>query len=69
MERKLVPCVIMKTYRRFLQKFSECIICDSERSSKRYYDNIDRISNQRKMCCEKNRDKLLPKQDDRDTKL
>ena len=37
----------------------------SKRSVKHYYENKDKISNQQKICCEKNRDKLLQKQNDR----
>ena len=61
-----MACVnLKKTYRRFLQQYSERKDCKSERSLTRYYDNNDKISNQRKTYNEKNREKLLQKQNDR----
>ena len=51
----------MKT---FTKKNTECKNCNSKRSLKRYSDNKDEITNQRKII-EKNGEKLLQKQTDR----
>ena len=49
----------------FYNKYTECKICNSKRSLKSYYENKDKISNQKKLYCEKDREKLIPKQNDR----
>ena len=41
------------------RKYTECKTCNSNRSLKPYYENRDRISNQKKLYYEKNREKLL----------
>ena len=46
-------------------KYTEYKKCDSNRSLKRYYENNEKLSNQRKTYCEKERDKLLQKQNSR----
>ena len=51
----------------FYKIFTECKDCNSKRGLKRYYDKKNRISNQRKVYYEKNRDKLLQRQNDRYT--
>ena len=48
----------------FYKKYSECKPCNIKRGVKRYFNNKDKISNQQKIYYEKNRDKLLEKQDD-----
>ena len=57
----------------FTKKYSECKACNIKRGVKRYYNNKNKISNQQKIYYEKNRDKLLEKQNDyrnkRDTEL
>ena len=66
MERKICThCNIEKNIDDFYSKYTECKICNSKRSLKRYYENKDKISNQRKIYYEKNRDNLLQKQNDR----
>ena len=49
----------------FYKKYSECKDCFSKRGFKRYYENKDERSNQRKIIYEKKIDKLLQKQNDR----
>ena len=51
----------------FYNKYTECKVCNSNRSLKRYYENKDKLSNQRKIYYEKNREKLLQKQSNRYT--
>ena len=59
-------CNIEKDINNFYKKFSECIDCNRTRGLKRYYENKDKISNQQKICYEKNREKiLLQKQNNR----
>ena len=55
-------CKIEKQIMNFYKKFSECKACNIKRAVKRYYNNKDKISNQQKLFYEKNRDKLLEKQ-------
>ena len=43
----------------FYKKYSECKDCFSKRGFKRYYENKDERSNQRKIIYEKKIDKLL----------
>ena len=60
MERKF--CVICNTEnstQNFYNKYRECEQCNFKRSSKLYYENKDKLSNQRKIKYEKNRYGLL----------
>ena len=59
-----VVCNIEKSFDNFSNKYRECKLCNIKRSTKRYYDNKDKISNQQKIYYEKNRDELLQKQND-----
>ena len=59
-----VVCKIEKSFNNFYNKYRECKQCNIKRSTKRYYENKDKISNQHKTYYEKNRDKLLQKQND-----
>ena len=56
-----VVCNIKKTIDNFYNKYRECKQCNIKKSMKRYYKNKDKLSNQRKLYYEKNRDKLLAK--------
>ena len=56
-----VVCNIEKTIDNFYNKYRECKRCNIQRSMKRYYENKDKLSNQRKLYYEKNRDVLLAK--------
>ena len=63
MESKIcTQCNIEKDINNFYKKYSECKDCNIKRGVKRYYDNKDKISNQQKIYYERNRDKLLQKQ-------
>ena len=57
-------CNIEKHINDFYRKYSECEACNIKRGVKRYHNNKDKISNQQKIYYEKNRDKLLQKQND-----
>ena len=57
-------CKIEKQINKFYKKYSECRACNIKRVVKGYYNNKDKISNQQKIYYEKNRDKLLEKQND-----
>ena len=59
-----VVCNIEKSIDNFYNKYRECKQCNIKRSTKRYYDNKNQISKQQKLYFEKNRDKLLQKQND-----
>ena len=48
----------------FYKKFSQCKECNIKRCLKRYFDIKDEISIQQNLCYEKNREKLLQKQND-----
>ena len=62
MERKICThCNIEKNIEDFYNKYTECKICNSNRSLKRYYQNKDKLSNQRKIYYEENRGKLFQK--------
>ena len=62
MESKLcVVCSIEKSIDTFYNKYRESKLCNIQRSMKRYYENEDKLSNQRKSYYEKNRDVLLAK--------
>ena len=65
MDNKIcTQCNIEKDINNFYNKYRECKPCNIKRSTKRYYDNKDKISNQQKIDYERNRDKLLQKQND-----
>ena len=55
-------CKIEKHINNFYKKYSECKACNIKRGVNRYYNNKEKISNQQKIYYEKNRDKLLEKQ-------
>ena len=54
-------CNIEKSLDSFYNKYRECKQCKIEGSMKRYYENKAKLSNQRKLYYEKNRDVLLAK--------
>ena len=56
-----VLCNIEKSIDNFYNKYSEGKQCNIKRSMKRYYENKDELSNQRKSYYEKNRDVVLAK--------
>ena len=56
-----VVCNIEKGIDNFYNKYRECKPCNIKRSMKRYYENKDKLSNQRTLYYEKNRDVLLAK--------
>ena len=56
-----VVCNTEKSFDNFYNKYRECKQCIIQRSMKRYYENKDKLSNQRKLYYEKNRDVLLTK--------
>ena len=56
-----VFCNIEKSIDIFYNKYQECKPCKIQRSMKRYYENKDKLSNQRKLYYEKNRYMLLAK--------
>ena len=65
MENKVCTvCKIKKHFNNFYRKYSECKDCNIKRGVKRYYNNKDKISIQQKIYYEKNREKLLQKQND-----
>ena len=55
-------CTIEKHIEDFYNKYTDCEDGNAKRSLKRYYENKDEISNQRKLSYDKNTDKLLQKQ-------
>ena len=57
-----VVCNIEKSIDNFYNKYRECKPYNIKRSTKRYYQNKDKISNQQKIYYERNRAKLLQKQ-------
>ena len=59
-----VVCNTEKSIDNCYNKNRECKPCNIERSTKRYNENKEKISNQQKIYYEKNRDKLLQKQND-----
>ena len=62
MESKFcVICNNDKSIDNFYNNYRECKPCNIQRSMKRYYENKDKLSNQRKIFYEKNRDVLLAK--------
>ena len=56
-----VVCIIEKSIDNFYNKYRECKQCNIQRSMKRYYENKDKLTKQRKIYYEKNRDVLLAK--------
>ena len=56
-----VVCNIEKSIDIFYNKYRECKQCNIKRIMKRYYENKDKLSNQRKLYHEKNRDVLVAK--------
>ena len=57
---------IEKHINNFYKNYSECRDCNRARGLKRYYENIDKISNQQKINYDKIREKLkLKKQNNR----
>ena len=62
MDNKIcVVCNTEKSNDNFYNKYRECKQCNIKRSMKRYYENKDKLSNQRKLYYEKNREMLLAK--------
>ena len=60
METKVcVVCNSEKSIDNFYNKYRECKPCNIKRSTRRYFENKDKISNQYKLFYEKNRDVLL----------
>ena len=59
-----IVCNIEKHINNFYKKYSECKGCNIKRGVKRYFDKKDKISVQQNLYYEKNRDKLLQKQND-----
>ena len=56
-----VVCNIEKSIDEFYNKHRECKPCNIKRSTRRYFENKDKISNQHKLYYEKNRYVLLAK--------
>ena len=56
-----VICNTEKSIDNFYNKNRECKPCNLQRSMKRYYENRYKLSNQRKIYYEKNRDVLFAK--------
>ena len=56
-----VVCNIEKSIDSLYNKYRECKQCNLQRSMKRYYENKDKLSIQRKLYYEKYRDVLLAK--------
>ena len=62
MDRKIcVVCNIEKSIDDYYNKYRECKQCNIKRSMKRYNENKEKLSNQRKLYYEKNREMLLAK--------
>ena len=56
-----VICNTEKSIDKLYNNYRECKPCKIQRSWKRYYDKKDKLSNQRNLYYEKNRDVLLAK--------
>ena len=56
-----IVCNAEKSIDDFYNKYRECKQCKIQRNMKRYYENKDKLSNQRKLYYEKNRCVLLAK--------
>ena len=54
-----VVCNIEKSIDNYYNKYRECKQCNIKRSMKRYHENKDKLSYQRKLYYEKNKDFLL----------
>ena len=54
-----VVCNTEKSIDNFYNNYRECKPCNIKRSTRRYFENKDKISNQYKLYYEKNRDVLL----------
>ena len=55
METKVcIACIVEKNIDFFYNIYRECKPCNIKRSTKRYYENKDKISNQQKLYYEKN---------------
>ena len=62
MDNKIcVVCNIEKSIDNYYNKYRECKQCNIKRSMKRFNENKDKLSNQRKLYYEKNRETLLVK--------
>ena len=62
MDRKIcVVCNIEKSIDDYYNKYRECKQCNIKRSMRRYNENKEKLSNQRKLYYERNRDVLLVK--------
>ena len=62
MDNKIcVVCIIEKSIDNYYNKYRECKQCNIKRSMKRYNENKDKLSNERKLYYEKNREMLLAK--------
>ena len=62
MESKVcVICNTEKSIDDFYNRDRECKHCKMQRSMKRYYENRDNLSNQRKLYYENNKENLLAK--------
>ena len=48
-----VNCNTEKSIDKFYKQYRECKLCNIQRSMKRYYENKDKLSNQRKLYYEK----------------
>ena len=57
--KSCVVCSIEKSIDNFYNKYRECKPCNIKRSTKLYYENKAKISNQHKINYEKNKDVLL----------
>ena len=62
METKVwIVCKTEKNIDNFYNKYRECKPCNIKTSTRRYYENKDKITNQQKLYYERNRDLLLLK--------
>ena len=62
MDNKIcIVCNIEKSLDNYYNKYRECKQCNIKRSMKRYNENKGKLSNQRKLYYEKNREMLLAK--------
>ena len=60
MDRKSVLCVKMNKQSEIrTKKHAICRDCITRRNLKRYYENKDKLLDQRKLFCEKSRDKIF----------
>ena len=56
-----VVCNTEKSIDNYYNKYRDCKQCNIQRSMNCYYENKDKLSNQRKIYYEKNREVLLAK--------